>query len=58
MKGLIRNHFILKVIWRKYPNPGHPALFMGARVMEQRALSFCLSMIFSENRYPLFRIML
>jgi hypothetical protein len=22
------------------------------------ALSFCLSMIFSENRYPLFRIML
>jgi hypothetical protein len=23
-----------------------------------RALSFCLSMIFSENRFPLFRIML
>jgi hypothetical protein len=22
------------------------------------ALAFCLSMIFSENRYPLFRIML
>jgi hypothetical protein len=40
MKGLIRNHFILKVIWRKGPNPNHPALFMGARVMKQRALSF------------------
>src|ERR1700679_3606096 len=25
---------------------------------QHRALSFCLSMIFSENRYPLFRIML
>jgi len=25
---------------------------------QHRAPSFCLSMIFSENRYPLFRIML
>jgi hypothetical protein len=67
MKGLIRNHFILKVIGRKSPNPDDPALFMGARMMVQRALSFCLSMISAqtppafvarENRYPLFRIVL
>jgi hypothetical protein len=28
MKGLIHNHFILKVIWRKWPNPGDPALLL------------------------------
>jgi hypothetical protein len=40
-------------------NLKHPALerddFSSNR---HPALSFCLSMIFSENRYPLFRIML
>jgi hypothetical protein len=29
----------------------------GLRLNQHRALSFCLSMIFSENRYTLFRIM-
>jgi len=28
------------------------------RMIRHRALAFCLSMIFSENRRPLFRIML
>ena len=28
------------------------------RLSRNHALAFCLSMIFSENRYPLFRIML
>jgi len=28
------------------------------RMNRHRALAYCLSMIFSENRYPLFRIML
>jgi hypothetical protein len=28
------------------------------RMVRHRALAFCLSMIFSENRRPLFRIML
>jgi hypothetical protein len=30
----------------------------GLRLIRHFALSFCLSMIFSENRYPLFGIML
>jgi hypothetical protein len=28
------------------------------RMNRHRALAYCLSMIFSENRFPLFRIML
>jgi len=30
----------------------------GIKLNHHRVLAHCLSMIFSENRYPLFRIML
>jgi hypothetical protein len=37
--------------------PQHPERD-GVRLNRHRALGFCLSMIFSENRHTLFRIML
>jgi hypothetical protein len=36
--ALIAKHFILKVIWRKCPNPGHPELFGTCSVFPVRWL--------------------
>jgi hypothetical protein len=39
MKGLIHNHFILKVIGRKCPDQGDPALFLEVSAPQRAANS-------------------